>query len=204
MSVLDLRCLACVALLVVVTTGCASKSVDESTETTSSQTATEPAGASNTSEPQTVTAVVESELRARYGEFGGELRYFYATNDLDSDSQPEIIVYVVSPMLCGTGGCNTLVLTPSDTGYSLVAEITVTRPPIQVSPRSTKGWQNLIVHVSGGGILPGYDAELRFDGTRYPGNPTVSPAEPAPDTGGVEVLIPIYESFTDATLVPPE
>jgi len=146
-------------------------------------------------------ADVESRLRALYGDLGGELRYFDATTDLNGDGQAEIVVYAYGPMLCGTGGCDTLVFTPGVSGYQLVTTISVSRPPIQVSSRSANGWRNLLVHVSGGGIIPGYDAELSFDGTTYPSNPTVAPAEPAPDTEGAELLIPEFESFTDGTLV---
>jgi hypothetical protein len=34
------------------------------------------------------------------------------------------------------------------------------------------------VWVQGGGIQPGYEAELRFDGNAYPSNPSVIPARP--------------------------
>lgn len=145
---------------------------------------------------------VASQIRALYGDLGGELRYFDATTDLDGDGRAEIVVYVYGPMLCGTGGCDTLVFTPDASGYRLVTSITVSRPPIRVASRATNGWQNLQVHVSGGGIVEGYDAELKFDGTSYPSNPTVPPAEPAADTDGSEVLIPEFESFTDGTPVP--
>ncbi len=145
---------------------------------------------------------VESRLRALYGDLGGELRYFDAATDLNGDGRPEVVVYAYGPMLCGTGGCNTLVFTPDASGYRLVANVSVSRPPIQAASRTTNGWRDLLVHVSGGGIVEGYDAELKFDGTSYPDNPTVAPAEPAADTGGAEVLIPEFESFTDGKLVP--
>lgn len=146
---------------------------------------------------------VEDRLRAMYGELGGELRYFDAVTDLDGDGRAEIVVYAYGPMLCGTGGCNTLVFAPEPPGYRLVTSISVSRPPIRVASRSTNGWRNLLVHVSGGGIVEGYDAELEFDGTTYPSNPTVPPAEPASDTEGAEVLIPEFESFAEGKLVPP-
>lgn len=146
---------------------------------------------------------VESRLRALYGDLGGELRYLDAATDLNDDGQPEIVVYAYGPMLCGTGGCTTLVFTPDASGYRLVANISVSRPPIQAAPRTTNGWRDLLVHVSGGGIVEGYDAELRFDGTSYPDNPTVAPAEPASDAEGAEVLIPEFKSFTDGKLVTP-
>jgi hypothetical protein len=81
-------------------------------------------------------------------------------------------------------------------GVLIPTGISVNRPPFRVSPRSTNGWRNLIVHVSGGG-LQAHDAELAFDGTSYPSNPTVPPARPATDTDGADVLIPEFETLTD-------
>lgn len=147
------------------------------------------------------TGWIADELRAAYGDLPGEIRYFDGSADLNGDGDPEVIVHVVGPMLCGTGGCNTLVFTPADSGYRLVADISVTRPPVRVSPQTSYGWRNLLVQVSGGGISPGYEAELRFDGETYPANPTVPPAEPASDTVGAESLIPEFEDFREGTLV---
>jgi hypothetical protein len=77
----------------------------------------------------------------------------------------------------------------------------VTRPPIVVASTTTQGWRDLVVRVSGGSIIPGYDALLRFDGRTYPANPTVPPAEPlkAPTSG--EVAIPAFQSFTEGRLL---
>jgi len=149
------------------------------------------------------TSWIPAELRALYGDVPGEVRYFEGSTDLNGDGNPEVIVHVVGPMLCGTGGCNTLVYTPGDSGYDLVANIGLTRPPIRVSSRSTGGWRSLLVRVSGGGISPGYDAELRFEGGTYPANPTVAPVVPAADTAGAETVIQEFDQFTDGTLVPP-
>ncbi len=150
---------------------------------------------------EATTAFLEGELRSRYGDLGGELRYLDGSTDLDGDGHPELFVYVVGPMVCGSGGCNTLVFTPDGEGFRQVAEISVSRTPIQALERRSNGWRNLLVHVSGGGILPGYDAELRFDGLEYPSNPTVPPAEKALNTAGAEIVIPDFESFTDAKLL---
>jgi hypothetical protein len=73
----------------------------------------------------------------------------------------------------------------------------VTRPPIVVAETKTEGWRDLIVHVRGGGILPGHDARLRFDGTAYSGNPTIEPAEPVAQKGGGQTVIPVFHSFTE-------
>jgi heat shock protein HslJ len=144
---------------------------------------------------------IAEEIRAAYSDLLGEIRYFHGAADLNGDDDPEVLVHVVGPMLCGTGGCNTMVFTSGDSGYVLVADIPVTRPPIRVSPRTSNGWRNLLVRVSGGGIIPGYEAELSFDGESYPANPAVPPAEPASDTAGAVVVIPEFADFTEGTLV---
>lgn len=130
-------------------------------------------------------------------------RYLAGTADLNGDGRPELLVHVVGPMACGTGGCPTLVFTPNEAGYTLVSTITVTRPPIRVSPRSDGGWRNLIVEVGGGGGRSGH-AELAHTGQGYPENPTVRPARRISDLAGAETVIPEFGSFEEATPLPPD
>ncbi|HVG34858.1 MAG TPA: hypothetical protein VM911_17440 [Pyrinomonadaceae bacterium] len=111
------------------------------------------------------------------GDFSaGEIRYYYNRVDLNGDGNFEAIVHLVGPAICGTGGCNTLILQPARNGYHVVATIGLTRTPIIVSQQRARGWSDLIVYVSGGGITRGYYVTLRFDGRTYPENPTVQPA----------------------------
>ncbi len=110
------------------------------------------------------------------------LRYALALHDLDGDGADEAIVHLASPYFCGTGGCNTLVLTPAGAMWRKVAEISVSRTPITVLDSSSNGWRDLTVAVAGGGG-PSGNALLKFDGTAYPGNPTVAPAELTERTG---------------------
>lgn len=110
------------------------------------------------------------------------LRYALAWHDLDGDGADEAIVYMVSSYYCGTGGCNTLVLTPAGPMWREVANISVSRTPIGVAESATNGWQDLTVAVGGGGGEAGY-ALLKFDGEAYPSNPTVAPAEMTDEIG---------------------
>jgi hypothetical protein len=103
----------------------------------------------------------------------GEIRYYYNRVDLNGDGSFEAIVHLVGPSICGTGGCSTLILQPARNGYRLVSTITVTRTPVIVSQQRTRGWSDLIVYVTGGGITRGYYVALRFNGRAYPDNPTV-------------------------------
>lgn len=112
-------------------------------------------------------------------------RYDYALRDLNGDGRPEALVYAWRGLedgqdvnLCGSGGCYLAVLSLTPTGYRVVSDISITRPPIHVLPSVSHGWHDISVLVAGGGILPGYRARLRFDGKTYPTNPSMTPAEP--------------------------
>ncbi len=59
-----------------------------------------------------------------------------------------------------------------------MTNIALARNPIIVSQRKTRGWNDLIMYVVGGGIQPGYYTVLHFDGRTYPDNATVDPAAP--------------------------
>ena len=109
-------------------------------------------------------------------------RYKVALADLDNDRRPEALIYAMDSgdgtggSLCGSGGCELYVLSLKARSYRVITAISLTRPPIGVLPTMTHGWHDLAVRVAGGGIVPGYEARLRFNGRTYPENPTVSPA----------------------------
>jgi len=116
-------------------------------------------------------------------------RYFRAFVDLDGHGRNAVIVYLVGRDWCGTGGCPTLILAPEASSYRLVGEISITRPPIRVLGATSEGWRDLAVWVEGGGIHPGYEAELRFNGKRYPSNPSMPPARRLTGKVAGEVVI---------------
>jgi len=112
--------------------------------------------------------------------------------DLNGDGKDEAIVYIVGSMWCGSGGCNALVLTPSDATFDVTMNASVTRTPIGVLNTSSNGWRDLFVSIAGGGIEAGTVA-MKFDGNSYPDNPTVEPAKPV-DATGATVLFAEDES----------
>jgi hypothetical protein len=105
----------------------------------------------------------------------GALMYKAGSVDLDGDGVDEQLVYPAGPMLCGSGGCNLVVLQKEGNGWEKVSELSVTQLPVGVLETSTNGWRDLWVTVAGGG-LPATTMKLMFDGKRYPKNPTVAPA----------------------------
>ncbi len=151
----------------------------------------------------TCFAKVQQKTEAKPSEAGESLRRFLQTfdddkttryvavfQDLNADGRAEAVVYLIGRKWCGTGGCNTLILTPEGGSWRIVSKIAITRPPIRVLADMSNGWRNIGVWVQGGGIQPGYEAELRFDGKNYPGNPSVPPARRLEQKRLGEVVIP--------------
>jgi hypothetical protein len=158
-------------------------------------------GASRVIAQPTLPGDIAMAVRKAYGT--DELRYFDASIDLDGDGKKGILVYVVGPMACGSGGCNLLVFTPQGAGYRLVSNLSVTRPPIRASSNRTSGWRDLIVHIGGGGAKS-RDVALAFDGRSYPTNPTVpGPRVKPAATSGSQMLIDQFKSMTDGKVLAP-
>jgi hypothetical protein len=114
--------------------------------------------------------------------------YERADADLNGDGRAEAFVYVTDRNYCGSGGCVLFVLSPYKDSFRVVLRSTVTQRPIRLLPTSTRGWRDVGVTVAGGGVIQPYTARLRFDGRRYPSNPTVPPARPLKRPAG-RVLI---------------
>jgi hypothetical protein len=150
---------------------------------------------------------IEKAILKALGEYdpqpGQEIRYYYNRVDLNADGNFEAIVHLVGPSICGTGGCNTLILQPARGGYRLVSNITVTNTPIIVSAQRTRGWNDLIFYVVGGGITHGYYVALRFNGRAYPDNPTVvAPLGPRARVAGKAYLAGDISTGTGIVLRP--
>jgi hypothetical protein len=131
---------------------------------------------------------MEEPLRAyllkRLAPVAAGTRVNYAAVALHDPAETDLVVYVSGPQWCGTGGCPLLVLAPSRSTYRLVSKTLITRPPIRALNTRSHGWRDIGVQVSGGGIVRPYEARLRFNGSRYPSNPTVAPATPSKGAPG--------------------
>jgi hypothetical protein len=103
-------------------------------------------------------------------------RYIAAFRDLNGDGISEALVYLLGNNWCGSGGCNLLILQRAGDSWKVITSMTITNPPIRVLDSTVNGWHSLGVWVKGGGIHPGYEAVMRFNGKKYPGNPSVPPA----------------------------
>ena len=141
--------------------------------------------------PDASSATTEKSLKRFLQTFDDDkaARFISAFRDLNGDGTSEAIVYLISKDWCGSGGCNTIVLMQDGGFWKIVTSIAITYPPIRVLNGRSHGWLNLGVWVQGGGINPGYEAELRFDGKTYPSNPSVPPARPLVASVAGDVLI---------------
>jgi len=144
-------------------------------------------------------------LREEYsGDDYGELRYFLKWFDLNGDGEPEAIVHVVGPRVCGTGGCPTTIFVRREGSYKPVSTIVLTRPLIIASQRRTHGWRNLIVFLAGGGIMHGYYVELPFDGSAYPESASDKLAKEVKGQPQGVVLIRGFSSYLEGKSLKPQ
>jgi hypothetical protein len=127
-------------------------------------------------------------------------QYFDAFVDLNGDGKDEVLVYLVGPVWCGSGGCTALVLGAEDSTFRIVTKITVARRPIRVLTETSNGWHSLSVSIGGGG-RSGYEAVLGFNGKTYPTNPTAPPARRSTSKLDGKIVIP--EQLTDLKFVNP-
>ena len=95
-----------------------------------------------------------------------EARYLYGRVDLNGDGRKEVFAYLLGSIFCGTGGCNLLLFTVGEGGYSLVNNFPISRLPVVVSAERTAGWNNITRLESGGGAQASY-VKHAFDGAKY-------------------------------------
>ena len=118
-------------------------------------------------------------------------QYFSVVTDLEDDSTKDVIVYFTDRHSCGSGGCTMLILAPLGHSYKVITKITIAWPPVRVLETKSHGWHDLAVRVQGGGIQPGYEAKLSFNGKTYPRNPSMPPATRlVANTAGTVVIPP--------------
>ena len=102
--------------------------------------------------------------------------YSVAIAQLDGAGAKEAVVIFTGSHYRGSSGCSMKVLRRLKTGsYGVVSNLTLCRKNgIWVSPKTHKGWNDLVIHVSGGGAVAGKRL-LTYNGNSYPRNPSTQP-----------------------------
>jgi len=109
----------------------------------------------------------------------GKARYLYGRADLNEDGTDEVFVYLLGSIFCGTGGCDLLLFSDTDSGYTLIDRFATSRLPVIVSADRSAGWHDLMRLESGGGMPASY-VRHEFDGDRYVEKERL-PVDPEPD-----------------------
>lgn len=111
-------------------------------------------------------------------------QFKHAMADLDGDGIADAVVLLTGPTWCGSGGCTLAVFHGTKGGFTLVSRSTLSREPVRVSPLVSHGWKTIVVDTRGSG-----DVLLRYDGKRYPGNPSSQPKATAAQAKAAQTVI---------------
>ncbi|KJY81630.1 membrane protein [Vibrio galatheae] len=98
-------------------------------------------------------------------------RYRWLAYDLNGDGNKELLVQLD---WCGSGGCTLLIFENVQQQWHFNSRVTQVRTPINLGLQHSNGWHDLVFFVSGGGAVPNQHV-LRYQGDRYPLNPSTAP-----------------------------
>ena len=132
--------------------------------------------------PPSLLAAVQSYVEKK-GESERPM-FRHALTDLNGDGRNDAIVLLLGGFWCGSGGCNMIVLRGTKEGFTVVSGSTITNEPIRISPEKVQGWRTLIVFSKGKG-----DVLMRFNGTRYPLNPSTQPKATPAQVNAAQVVM---------------
>ncbi|MFC3878892.1 hypothetical protein ACFOSV_01830 [Algoriphagus namhaensis] len=90
-------------------------------------------------------------------------QFIYDQVDLNNDGKKEILIGLIGPYFCGSGGCTVLLTN----GYGdLITQFSVSDYPFYVDQETSNGWNSLIIYSGSENRL------VKFDGETYPSNPS--------------------------------
>lgn len=110
-----------------------------------------------------ITKILKDDLKSLDKE---QRKFKYEMVDLNDDGKKEYLVSLQNSYFCGSGGCTFYLLNNDGT---MINTFTVSDAPFIVDSKSTKGWKNLFITSRGKLHI------VKFDGKKYPGNPSVHP-----------------------------
>jgi hypothetical protein len=157
--------------------------------------------ASSTSSDASLNEFLRGYLKKLSVEEDKTTRYLSKWIDLNDDGMRDVVIYVIGDSWCGSGGCTTIIVRMEGVTYQVVSKTLITNLPICMLATKSHGWHDISVWVQGGGVRNPYEAELRFDGKRYPISPFVHPARPL--VGKTKRELVIFNNSKNAKLLYP-
>ncbi len=88
----------------------------------------------------------------------------------EDNAGEEQVVYVTGRGWCGSGGCTMIIVEPFKSSFKVLGRVTIVQLPIRLLSSIENGHPDIGVWVQGGGIQPGYEAVVSFNGTNYSAN----------------------------------
>ena len=125
----------------------------------------------------TATRELKSFLRSYVEQKHGDpslTTYSFAVVELNGGKEKQALVYLSNRDWCGSGGCTLLVLEQNNGSFRKISGMTISNLPIRVLDTTSNGWHDIGVRVKGG-VDPGHEARMRYDGKKYPLNPSLAP-----------------------------
>lgn len=107
-------------------------------------------------------------------------RYIRYDLDLNGDGENEVFIYLRDWYFCNNKGCRALVLKEKNGEYEVIGNFAGVSYPIIISDKNTNGYKDLIMYISGLGILDGYRI-IKFEGEEYNKNIFLQPVVPIDD-----------------------
>jgi hypothetical protein len=96
-------------------------------------------------------------------------RFIYDKFDLNGDGNPEILVGLIGPDFCGSGGCTMLVVSDQ---MKILTRVTLVQYPVYIGTEEkgevSKGYRHLLLRTGKVGYV-----KLVWDGKTYPSNPSM-------------------------------
>gem|GEM_PF-3000259 len=120
----------------------------------------------------------------------GHTSRFSSAPLLLDEHTPMVFVYLSGPEWCGSGGCTALLIARDKKSFKLVQKFTLVNLPIRVLCSLTNGWHDLAFRVHGGGVS-NHPVVLRFNGSRYPSNPSAEPVAESAALAGCGQDLPL-------------
>ncbi|MCH5598189.1 hypothetical protein [Niabella ginsengisoli] len=108
-------------------------------------------------------------------------RFSYSEIDLNEDGKNEILVTMKGSYYCGNAGCTVYLL---DNKGTKISGFTIVDGPVVIANSKTKNWSDLIIPSRGVNYL------VKFDGKKYPGNPSMQPKFDGNIPAGLKVVLP--------------
>lgn len=135
--------------------------------------------ARDTDAPANLTSAIQAYVKKP-----ARPEFDYALADLNGDGSVDAVVLLKGSAWCGSGGCTLLILKGKQDGFEFISKSTITSEPIRISPEKSHGWRTLIVYTGGVG-----DVVMRFNGTKYPLNPSVQPKATKAQVKAAEIVL---------------